>query len=92
MRVRTFKALAAAAALAMSAGATAAQDQPYYNAGVDTHFYYSPRSVHRIGELAQVEWTDSKDKGPEKIVFLVHTDCTRRTIQSRADRLLGRVC
>ena len=55
----------------------------YYNAGVDAHFYYSPRSVYRIDNLRQVEWTDSKDKGAEKVVFIVHIDCTKRTIQSR---------
>jgi hypothetical protein len=50
---------------------------------VDAHFYYSPRSVYRIDNLRQVEWTDSKDKGAEKLVFIVHIDCGKRTIQSR---------
>lgn len=55
----------------------------YYNAGVDAHFYYSPRSVYSVGDMRQVEWTDTKDKGAEKLTFVVHINCARHTIQSR---------
>jgi hypothetical protein len=78
-------------ALCLGLHAPALADEPYYtdwteyyyNAGVDAHFYYSPRSVYRIDNFRQVEWTDSKDKGAEKITFIVHIDCTQHTIQSR---------
>jgi len=79
------------AALCLGIHAPALADEPYYtdwteyyyNAGVDAHFYYSPRSVYHVDNLRQVEWTDSKDKGAEKITFVVHIDCAKRTIQSR---------
>ncbi len=87
------KAACVAAAFVVMGSTAAAQSQPngyytdwveyYYNAGVNAHFYYSPRSIYRIGDLRQVEWTDSSPKGAYKIVFLVHIDCTKRTIQSR---------
>ncbi len=59
----------------------------YYNAGVNVHFYYSPRSIYRIDNLRQVEWTDSAPKGDTKLVFIVHINCTQRTIQSRVAKL-----
>lgn len=94
MTVHRIKTLAvsafAAFAFLTSAGQTLAQayyedwTEYYYNAGVDAHFYYSPRSIYRIGELRQVEWTDSKPKGAVKLVYIVHIDCTNRTIESRS--------
>jgi hypothetical protein len=83
--------MALASLLALGFASPVVADEPYYtdwteyyyNAGVDAHFYYSPRSIYRIDQLRQVEWMDSKPKGAEKITFVVHIDCGKRTIQSR---------
>ena len=76
-------------ALAIAPSAASAQSdftEFYYNAGVNAHFYYSPRSVSANGALRDLAWTDSNmqhaNHDTERLVFHAQLNCSAQTIQN----------
>jgi hypothetical protein len=90
-------------AFGMTTGATAQAQTPpngFYDDWVQyaqsqtpaRTYFYSPKSIYRIGDLRQVEVTDSDIADGAKTVLIIHIDCAgARTLQVRTAKVYNAV-